>query len=302
MLEKKYLVSDRDEKYPPKLILFLSVDIQNSTNFKNEHIGNIDKWYKFFHNFFKQFPIYYESYLIESKALLEYPPKQDSEINAQIWKSLGDELIFQFEISHRTEITWYILSFKQALEKFHKEIQESTPYLGVKGTSWLAGFPVNNVELNNTNKTDFIGPSIDLGFRLSKHALPYKFVISVELAYLLLMNPSVTAIQFSYSGKEVLRGILKDKPYPIIWIKLENNTRNNDTDDSKIIPDINKDYLREFCLNFIKNYPEQLFIPFIDSDPKFLSLPEGYQAKYKKSIDVLKGLEERFEDSLNSKD
>lgn len=119
MSEKISSINIKNNKYPPKLILFLSVDIQNSTLLKQKHVTNIGKWYKFFHNFFKQFPVYYKASLIDNKGALENP-KNSSEIHINIWKSLGDELIFKFEINHRSEISWYILSFKKPLKNIEK--------------------------------------------------------------------------------------------------------------------------------------------------------------------------------------
>lgn len=180
-------------------------------------------------------------------------------------------------------------------------LEGQVDHLDVKGTAWLAGFPVNNVEIisndDSQNSVDYIGPSIDIGFRLTKFSNPGKFVVSIELAYLLTKCQSITELQFSYSGKEVLKGVLENKPYPVIWLKTNNTSITQGADDTKLIPDISKDHIRDFCLSFIKANTEKLFVPFIFSDEEFSKMPDGYIEKYNKSIDVLQGIEEQFRES-----
>lgn len=78
---------------------------------------------------------------------------------------------------------------------------------------------------------DFVGPSIDNGFRLTKFASPRKLIVSIGLAWMLAEglkdlqssnNPRVKEIcegwRFYYDGGEVLKGIRSGNPYPVFWI------------------------------------------------------------------------------------
>jgi len=90
----------------------------------------------------------------------------------------------------------------------------------VKGTGWLAGFPVMNSVMpgDSVSHFDFLGSSIDIGFRLSRFASPRKFIFSVELAYVLSAPGKLIENGFRYHGKEILKGVLANRPYPIFWL------------------------------------------------------------------------------------
>ena len=85
---------------------------------------------------------------------------------------------------------------RRRLAEAIKKFNGGNSSLRVKGTAWVAGFPVRNIELyipKNMHKNkaepecvrDFLGPSIDLGFRLSKKASEARLILSPSLAYLI---------------------------------------------------------------------------------------------------------------------
>ena len=131
--------------------------------------------------------------------------------------------------------------------------------LDVKSTAWLADFPTRNRIVifekgNEDDRTDdnfawyndqllqayeknpggytrdFIGPSIDIGFRLGASASPRLFVLSVELAHLLSGEEcgnddvyrsgpyEVPRFNFRYEGRQQLKGVMNGTPYPLICI------------------------------------------------------------------------------------
>jgi hypothetical protein len=65
---------------------------------------------------------------------------------------------------------------------------------------------------------DFIGPSIDAGFRIADGATPSKLVVSVDLALLLLAGTD--PLELYFEGTQSLHGVLDGRPYPIIWHKV----------------------------------------------------------------------------------
>lgn len=139
--------------------------------------------------------------------------------------------------------------------------------LDVKGTAWTAGFPITNKEvilssgfsemetrLSSTSSTgrdlylkqawleqensarhplvvDYVGPSVDTGFRLASFAQPRKLVISIEVAHLLSNNTGDRFdelnrsylikndnFRISYDGRTPLKGVVGSRGYPIFWI------------------------------------------------------------------------------------
>jgi len=82
---------------------------------------------------------------------------------------------------------------------------------------------VSSLDYPNTNETkDFLGPDIDLGFRLAKYSQRKRLIISSDLAFLLY---KIDKEKFSKSLKivsyEQLKGIWDGRRCPIIWYEKE---------------------------------------------------------------------------------
>jgi hypothetical protein len=125
--------------------------------------------------------------------------------------------------------------------------------LGVKGTVWSAGFPIRNLmyrihPLMRPNidlvqdedgsgeyysigasvnpvlghyavLTDFLGPEVDLGFRLKSSASARRLAVSMDAAYFLAHHtPPNWPIIFTLVGWVPLKGVYGDHPYPIVWV------------------------------------------------------------------------------------
>lgn len=212
----------------PQLRLFLSVDVVGSTAFKHRKSqqGESKPWLKFIHGFYTGFPDICRKKVVEvetgagTKAALTRP---------YLWKALGDELIFSVLLRHPSHVRLYLKAFQLSLQEAIRQWAggEQPLPISFKGTAWLAGFPVFNsaVPLETdeplspeSEHFDFVGPLIDIGFRLSKFASPRKFVISADIAWLITTLGDTAGMQFHYDGREPLKGVLHDKPYPIFWI------------------------------------------------------------------------------------
>jgi len=152
--------------------------------------------------------------------------------------------------------------------------------MDVKGARWIAAFPSPNVtvtsqELQSTveylaeeleNRADdtpalfdFLGRDIDSGFRVARHATSDRFVASVELAWLLSeahRNQFVVG-SFGYHGRHILKGVIKDRPYPIISLDTERSATRRDvrTLEQALYPvrDLNALNIRNFCEAFMKD-------------------------------------------------
>ncbi|MBL9143134.1 MAG: hypothetical protein JNM99_05570 [Verrucomicrobiaceae bacterium] len=219
-----------DELLRPKLRLFLSVDIVGSTSFKHQQTKEPGpRWVFSFLSFYQSF------HQILDTAVLPAKPARSKRIASSVnlpllWKALGDELIFVVELRQRHEAAHYLCAFRRALQETQSNWYQSAERMQFKGTAWLAGFPLGNVEVpfdempdRKAPLPDFIGPQIDAGFRLKEHATPRKIVLSADLAYLLVKAGS-PGMDLFFDGDQSLKGILHGKPYPLIW--LDGDVRN----------------------------------------------------------------------------
>lgn len=138
-----------------------------------------------------------------------------------IWKAVGDELIFTKLIKDHREAYICMTAWTETTRMYRKRTRFQGAGLDLKCSAWIAGFPVNNAEVilydhsistleacddgdfvygnlsrlktqHDGQKTgqraairDFIGPSIDTGFRVASASSPRRFVITVDLAFIL---------------------------------------------------------------------------------------------------------------------
>ena len=67
---------------------------------------------------------------------------------------------------------------------------------------------------------DFLGPDMDLGFRVAKFAFHHKVVLSADFAYFLYSTkPENCEIDddLKIVSYEILKGVWNDRYYPIVW-------------------------------------------------------------------------------------
>lgn len=142
----------------------------------------------------------------------------------RVWKTIGDEILFWKQIDHELQIVPLLAAWLSAIDAIRKEFgnDPKTKGLDVKATVWSAEFPFRNratatgdedgtdadaseqqlkivdespdaiIESHYnpqpggpTGNVDFIGPGIDVGFRLSARSSSKKMAISLDVAYLL---------------------------------------------------------------------------------------------------------------------
>lgn len=200
----------------PRIYLFLSVDIINSTAKKYDTKSPID-WYSVFTDFYVSFP---DELKIHMEA--EYNYRGGLQYTADklvVWKHAGDEILFYVEITQKDEIPCIVSAFKKTLEDWYTPTEK----LDVKGCIWTGQVPFidRRIPEKTNSKYDFIGPSIDCGFRLGKYASKDEIAISVEVAYLLNGTSWLQSSLF-YLKSENLKGVLGTKKYPIFILKLDN--------------------------------------------------------------------------------
>ncbi|TGL04977.1 hypothetical protein EHQ43_10050 [Leptospira bouyouniensis] len=267
----------------------MSVDIIGSTEYKAKNTErNNDKngeqsWLAFFETFYQDYPEKLNTAL--TKIGVSTLP--------QPWKSLGDEIIFQVEVNSHKDIADYLFAFMNASDSAEKYYASKELPIKVKMAAWLAGFPKINAIVNIKNQIseepdsrfeDYLGPSMDTGFRLKQHATHTRMPISVEIAYVLSSETSFSKPELAkesyfelfFSGEKELKGVLKGIPYPLFYIR-----RNSEKESllQKLTKTEKVDLVdvRKYCEHFISevNDPLVLCKPYFmnDKDPDWQKMP-----------------------------
>ncbi len=281
----------------PKLKLFLSVDVVGSTDFKQRS----HQWLNFFVSFYTEFADLLDAAVAAQGSNGYGLP------GVRLWKSLGDELIFTTELKDRYQAEKYLKAFRQSLQEaadnWHRDGSKSDQKeLRLKGTAWVAGFPVTNSEIPlelpdsaTSDMRDYIGPQVDTGFRLKDFASPRKLVLSAELAYFLVCS-GTSGVHLFFDGEHPMRGVLKGKPYPVTWIDCDghhegsgsghsakmNRLKDKLTGREPVLPEDLKQYLRLW----LDDNHGRLRKPFIKAD-QFDDLCEWKE--FQNSLDKAKG-------------
>jgi hypothetical protein len=64
---------------------------------------------------------------------------------------------------------------------------------------------------------DYLGPDIDLGFRIAHFAQPSAIAVSLDLLEAIL--PEAAGFAFFRGADAILTGVNSGRPYPIIWAR-----------------------------------------------------------------------------------
>jgi hypothetical protein len=273
---------------PKELILFLSVDVVNSTAYKHDNTTDqVQPWLPFFVQFFNQFRGYFERHIRSESQLGQDPFRffrgQKVDI-PRLWKMIGDEQVFTVKLTHYKQALLYVDAFRDAVREYEKEIDDKFD-LSLKATAWVAGFPVGNAKIvikeDEGKRVDYIGPLIDIGFRLAKFASPKKFVVSVDLALLLMHDNS--QLRFHYDGKVPLKGVLGDQGYPVIWVAIKED---NEDLEQRLFKKTDESELQSFCGRYIEDTGRPMMRPFIDGDGIFNEVPDYYEEEYQQIAEL----------------
>ena len=198
--------------------LFLSVDMAGSTQFKSRFSAG-ESWLETFRSFFTNFPLMLAGQV--GFAFLE----EGETPSVEVWKVMGDEVIFVVTPSSAEEMVGLLLALLRTMDAYETRFLEDLP-LRLKGTAWLAEFGARNIELeipelsggDGVRVIDFIGPDLDLGFRVTKFARPACLALSFDVADLAQSASNGDQIALYLIGAEELKGVMFGRPYPIIWM------------------------------------------------------------------------------------
>lgn len=225
-----------------ELYVFFSFDLVNSTRYKQV---NRDGWPRVTRWFYE---------LIESGIR-----KGSAGTGVRLWKYVGDEVLLYKRIDSPAALFECVPAAYEAMERavlaIHSEFPDTKTVLSIKCVVWcaqvhhlraedFAGSPAREIgpyrnivlprtvpvgeeepEALDTDNLDFLGPDIDVGFRISRYARRLRLVVSAELAYLLFRDRTNVRDhsrewvedRLRIVGYEMLKGIWGERQYPIIW-------------------------------------------------------------------------------------
>ncbi|MBV8191397.1 MAG: hypothetical protein JO339_29445 [Alphaproteobacteria bacterium] len=209
------------------LAFFLSLDLAGSTALKIRQ----DNWADVIRYFYGQ--------AVEQV--------QDAESTFRVWKYIGDEVVFYTYTSDLAHLQdWISIGFRSErsiLDALIRQFPDLEGRVSVKGIAWIApvtgyadldvsgadanaiteslttagNLRANDLSFRDTrDNVDFIGPSIDAGFRLARFARPLQLVVSPALAYYFLKGAKRTN-DFRVVGFESLKGVARGELYPAVW-------------------------------------------------------------------------------------
>lgn len=213
-----------------ELVLFVSFDLVNSTKFKT-------------YNYLNWFNVIYEI----TDKIREGVKSIDG--NFQLWRSIGDEVVFTIVVSNRKKVEMIIQKVFDLVNKIHLSIKDGSIFsssktireinicelreqniLSIKATAWIA-LVSNDIEkdefkynlrydyhvADNVRVVEFQGNDIDTGFRISKKCTnPRRLTLSLELAYILSESKYIKS-KLHIIAYDKLKGIWDNRLYPVIW-------------------------------------------------------------------------------------
>ncbi len=232
-----------EDKIGEGVLLFFSFDIVNSAQYKT--ISNLG-WSTVIHGI-----LYKVRKTVTGKIK-----------NAEVWRVLGDEVIFIVQIGDEESIFECIEKIYDILTFFCDQIEEGDAkelfddisieaielsrakrIVSLQATAWVAAvakkeeiernedYSIENIfEVIDDNPEikffEFIGSDIDAGFRISKYTRARRLVISFELACLMMhRKPYEDRMHIITYSK--LKGVWNDRLYPIIWYYDETKNMKN---------------------------------------------------------------------------
>lgn len=267
------------DSFTTEFILFLSVDIIDSSLHKKTIASEDYTCYKDFKYFFT----FFTTHIASSADAIE------------VWKFLGDEIIFTSTLKSYNDILKYTQYFQKVLVTFNKDTSRK---IKCKGTIWLANLPVYNMRIAPIpdKDPDYIGPSIDAGFRLSSFSDERKLVVSVDVVYAIHTtsdaqrhdDPKIPKFKTCYDGVSKLKGVYNNELYPIFWI--DNYPENTKYDMLNSLPSDtvweSKNIIKA-CGNYIKQ-DNFMCIPFFNQEEEQQHKPSNYDKRRDNAVDAMK--------------
>ena len=210
---------------PGNLILLLSIDIVGSSAYKfavSQQYGPL-AWVRAYQDFYNTIPAMVRDSRLSKRALTPNRSVPDgSTTTLQLWKSIGDQLIFFSEPRNSAQLEFDCQCFLLALAQANDRMISQWGF-ALHGAAWAFEEGDHNLRINlqsglsdveTPSAFDLIGPDIDLGFRLVAEAASGQLLVPLEMHSLL----QGTQLAVNLVGEASLKGIRLD-PYPLLELK-----------------------------------------------------------------------------------
>jgi len=175
------------------------------------------------------------------------------------WKSIGDELIYSIKLNNAGSLHVFLYNFISAIEEYNSRLKQGNQ-IGMKGTAWTAGFPVRNRIINIPgNQKDYLGPDMDIGFKLKSCVKAGFVVVCMNIVDLVGRFETTNQIYIKHVGWDVLKDVWKGKPYPIFWASHSKDIHRNENNCGEtFISKFTEKWLDEASLQEAKHFKEQI--------------------------------------------
>lgn len=149
-----------------------------------------------------------------------------SRAEVSVWKVIGDETVFQAEPRTSEEALLLTAAFYRAVVTYDARFFERWQ-LRIRGCIWAACFPDRNIVIaireladmgGEDSYVDYLGPYINLGFRLSPHVHFGQVIMSMNRAEVLARMLDWHGFRFHHLGRQVLKGVYRARPYPLFLV------------------------------------------------------------------------------------
>lgn len=314
----------------PRLRLFLSADIVGSTSLKQSQVMHLREgerkrgasWFSIIQGFYIEAKI---AFLDEWTRASNQHGKDSFPLGEEplLWKTIGDEILFTKVLTDYRQLAFALACWIRALRNIREFLKSRDARLDIKSAAWLAGFPVKNKDVILGNSTelfnnkvenyvlesgrllneyyanptkadvtvDFVGPSVDVGFRLAAHATARRFVVSVGIPYILSSTTPIdeelnNEIRFHFGGTVPLKGVFGGLPYPLFWIDMGEERTAATLEDALTGQKLCEPRdIQQYCAAFYREQSTYTFRPFIyeQSEHRLTDRPDWYNAQ----LDVL---------------
>ena len=315
-MDKNAQFADLPDSLTPKLLIFFSADVVGSTALKQRDRDRSDlDWPTIFREFYKEavtnFGAFWDTTSDKIEALTAGDKVAEKQLGPEpvFWKTVGDEIIFYKVLTGSEQIHACIECWIDTLDALRRKFDSSRHIidaagadpLDIKSSVWTAEFPRRNKEIplpclpgsmvrspvtindQGVQPTDFVGPGIDIGFRISSMATSQKMVLSLDVAYLLSITTPDHRIgrdprPIYYDGRFYFKGVFEGTRYPIFWIDISRN-QSLDKDELEILPHSDKTKIIKTCKTFYdEHYKHFIHTPFIWNDlSDKTDMPEKYK-------------------------
>lgn len=136
------------ESLKPRLRLFMSADIVGSTAFKQRSDLGANAWFSMVRSFYSDSQRFFEeswAHALQAHRDSGSPLPLTTDA-PELWKTIGDEVLFTKEITHAHETLICLSVWLEVLRRV-REMLKKTNSLELKASAWLADFPIRNREI-----------------------------------------------------------------------------------------------------------------------------------------------------------